>query len=294
MLLISCGVQQEEYEKDYYENGNLKYIIQIQNGEYNGELKLYYENGELKTETRVVDGIRNGPFKKYSKDGLLLKEGTYKDGEYNGHYKVYYNNGKLNKTYVLEKGIANGINKIFSPKGNIIYEGKYIDMYMVGTHYGYYDDSRKLLKSKEKSVLFVFEGDTSSIPIFYEKYDSLGNLYDSKSRVNVITEKDTFYQDEEVLVTLEVTEPEHSRIMAHVGNYNDEFILIDSTDFITYGNIETLGHTIEVELPTDKIGKKMLRGYIYDFDVESKTDSGTTTIGSLHNFFEYEYYVKKH
>ena len=56
--------------------------------------KEYYDNGELKYEGEYINGKRNGSGKEYDEDGELIFEGEYLDGKRNGNGKEY-DKGKL-------------------------------------------------------------------------------------------------------------------------------------------------------------------------------------------------------
>jgi len=45
-------------EKEYYDNGKLKYEGEYFNGEKNGKGREYYENGNLKFEGKYLNGKR--------------------------------------------------------------------------------------------------------------------------------------------------------------------------------------------------------------------------------------------
>ena len=57
--------------------------------------KEYYEDGKLKYEGEYLNGIKNGKGKEYYSNGKLQFEGEYLNGEKNGKCKEYYDNGKL-------------------------------------------------------------------------------------------------------------------------------------------------------------------------------------------------------
>ena len=75
------GFRQNDIEKTYYENGNLKSEITTNNGISDGLSKLYYESGKLKIVAKQNEGYPNGKWRYYNDNGQLLKISEYLNGE---------------------------------------------------------------------------------------------------------------------------------------------------------------------------------------------------------------------
>ena len=88
--------------KKIFDDGNLKFEIELINGQRNGIGKVYYPNGKLKFEGKYINGQKNGEGKAYFKDGKVEFEGEYlNDKSWNG--KGYNKNGLM--TYQIKDGI---------------------------------------------------------------------------------------------------------------------------------------------------------------------------------------------
>ena len=85
LLILIClpmiGFRQNDIEKTYYENGNLKSEITTNNGIEHSIWSIYYENGKLKIEAEWKDGKPNGIWKYYDEKSLLIKISKYLNGE---------------------------------------------------------------------------------------------------------------------------------------------------------------------------------------------------------------------
>ena len=105
--------------KEYYKNGNLKFVGEYLNGNKNGIGKEYYNDGLLKFEGEYINGKKNGKGKEHNKN-----ENLKFDGEYYNNYRI------KGKEYIMGKLVYDGeylCNKKFNGKGyddklNILYE----------------------------------------------------------------------------------------------------------------------------------------------------------------------------
>ena len=115
---------QSGIQKRYYENGNLKGLMNINshtglvaehsvakkyhengklwvesrynsNGKEHGQKTIYYDNGQLYKNMSLNNGIIEGEFKQYYKNGVVSIQSIYKSGKKNGYCKMYYENGEL-------------------------------------------------------------------------------------------------------------------------------------------------------------------------------------------------------
>ena len=124
--IISCN---GDKEIEYYENGSIKYEIDLKNGIRDGEMTSYYQNGKIKGIANFKNGKLSGIAISYDsitghklseihydndkKDGLFL--GFYSGGEkkIKGYFKndmpdsigfEYYPDGKISKHYYYQQG----------------------------------------------------------------------------------------------------------------------------------------------------------------------------------------------
>lgn len=67
-------------EKVYYENGQLEYVGNFQNGVEHGEWRYYWEDGSPKSTEMWENGLEHGLFIDYAPDGQVRRELTYDKG----------------------------------------------------------------------------------------------------------------------------------------------------------------------------------------------------------------------
>ena len=129
-------------EKEYYNNGKLKFEYEIKNGEKEGFSREYYENGQLKKESCYKNGKLNGLCKQYYENGQLEIEGTYKDGKIDALFKSYYKNGELEIESVVKEGISHGLCKHYYENGQLKYDLNYKEGELDGLCKQYYENGQ--------------------------------------------------------------------------------------------------------------------------------------------------------
>ncbi len=65
----------------YFENGNIKEQMNYVNGRVDGLVKVYYQNGNLKRLINLENGKREGPTSNFDKDGKFIKDVFYERGK---------------------------------------------------------------------------------------------------------------------------------------------------------------------------------------------------------------------
>jgi hypothetical protein len=75
-VIIISDLDAREY-KEYYDNGNLKLVVELKDGLKHGTMKYYYENGELKIRGQYDDDEPVGKWKYYNEEGNLIKTDKY-------------------------------------------------------------------------------------------------------------------------------------------------------------------------------------------------------------------------
>ncbi|HEY9113565.1 MAG TPA: hypothetical protein VIN10_02630 [Bacteroidales bacterium] len=91
------GKSDFEFEKEYYEDGNLLKEGPIIDNAKNGLWKSYYRDGTLWSEGMFVKGKRDGAIKSYYPNGKLKYEGTFKMGEKAGQWNFYKEDGTFDQ-----------------------------------------------------------------------------------------------------------------------------------------------------------------------------------------------------
>jgi len=82
--------------------------------------KEYYEDGNLLKEGPIVDNKRDGRWKSYYRDGTLWSEGDYAQGERHGLTKTYFPNGKLRYEGNFKMGIKSGQWNFYDENGTFL------------------------------------------------------------------------------------------------------------------------------------------------------------------------------
>lgn len=97
-------LESEIEEKEYYENGNLKYEGLTRLGLRVKEWKFYYENGKLQFIGDYKYGEQNGLWKIYYENGNIKNIANYDYGKLVGLVRNYEEDGKFSSTTYYEKG----------------------------------------------------------------------------------------------------------------------------------------------------------------------------------------------
>ena len=95
---------EEIEEKEYYENGNLKYEGLTRLDLRVKEWKFYYENGKLQFIGDYKYGEQNGLWKIYYENGNIKNIANYDYGKLVGLVRNYEEDGKFSSTTYYEKG----------------------------------------------------------------------------------------------------------------------------------------------------------------------------------------------
>jgi|GEM_PF-1079337 len=122
--------------KEYYENGQLKYIGHFSNDYVAGQGKLFDEIGKLKYEGNFENGYASGYGKLYDDNGYLKCEGNFarlstimeceKDPSVpSGKCKEYYENGKLKYIGNFYNGLRHGEGKCYDRNGHLLHKGRF-------------------------------------------------------------------------------------------------------------------------------------------------------------------------
>lgn len=106
------------YYKKFFENGNLKIEANYKDYELIDEWKQYYENGEIEWLVTYMNGYRSGSYKNYYKNGDLKLEGTNYRDKVDGEEKRYLPNNILHWKGSYSKGVFSKKWILYDAKGN--------------------------------------------------------------------------------------------------------------------------------------------------------------------------------
>ena len=126
--LTRLGLRVKEW-KYYYENGNLNFIGSYDEyGEQNGLWKIYYENGNIKNIANYDYGKLVGLVRNYEEDGKFLSTTYYEEGSNLTKWQFFYKDGKSIKKEGMaydmgeeakKRWIATGEWKYYSKAGKL-------------------------------------------------------------------------------------------------------------------------------------------------------------------------------
>ena len=79
--------------EEFFSDGQIKLLIEMDSGNREGEFKSYYENGNLKESMIFENGLVNGKRISYWVNGLKKEENNFVSGAMRGENIFYYSNG---------------------------------------------------------------------------------------------------------------------------------------------------------------------------------------------------------
>ena len=154
-------------EKEYYNNGKLKFEYEIKNDEKEGFFREYYENGQLKKESCYKNGKLNALCKQYYENGQLELEYTLNEGKIHGLCKKYYENGQLEFEYNIKEDKKEGLCKEYYENGQLKSEYNCKENKVHGLYKDYYEDGHLKYEANYK------EGNLEGL---YKQYYKSGQL----------------------------------------------------------------------------------------------------------------------
>ena len=66
---------------EFYENGEKKAVLEIENSKLNGDASFYYDSGNIKIEGSYKNGQKVGTWKNYTEDGNIFDKAKWKNGQ---------------------------------------------------------------------------------------------------------------------------------------------------------------------------------------------------------------------
>jgi uncharacterized protein len=176
IVLISC----KKPYKEYYDNGNVKYEVDLKNGAPDGKAVKYYKDGTLMQESYWQNGVKEGTSSMYYANGKLRVKVDFKNGNETGIKEEYDSLGNLFKWYVVKNAIADGPHKVFNTEGRIILEGDFLNGVQDGLWKKYYDHGQLFGK------YFIDKGRV----MYLKEYDKSGKFVNTKLPVEVLRVSD--------------------------------------------------------------------------------------------------------
>lgn len=122
------------------------------------------------------------------------------------------------------------------------------------------------------------------------QFNERGDTISDERRVKAFLLNDTFDLEDKVSIKFILNYPEFKNYRVHIGNFDRTLSLVDSVGYQTYKGV---GNEANIQLSLKKKGKVIVRGYMEDFEIDKRNADGSySTIGTLNNWFDLEFYVK--
>lgn len=101
------------------ENGVKKSVIEVKDGQINGEAKYYYASGKLMETGFFENGLKTGKWIRYNESGLMIGLAAYKAGKKDGTWLVWDDNGKKRFEMTYKDGEKAGTWNQWDEKGDL-------------------------------------------------------------------------------------------------------------------------------------------------------------------------------
>ena len=113
------------WTKYVYENGQVEFLTQFQDGKVHGSLMTWYENGVQESEEKYKKGKPHGLHKDWHENGQKAETSNYKEGKRHGFHAECYDNGEkfIEKNY--NEGLKHGVYLTWYANGHKKSEGNY-------------------------------------------------------------------------------------------------------------------------------------------------------------------------
>ncbi len=104
------------YEKEYYEDGNILKEGPLTNNQRSGKWKIYYRSGQIRNLVNYDNGVLNDTIIGYNENGTLKFRGIFKSGEKTGTWLIYDDNGKFLENRVYMKPGEKRMDTLYMPE----------------------------------------------------------------------------------------------------------------------------------------------------------------------------------
>lgn len=102
------------------ENGTKKSVIEVKDGQINGEAKYYYTSGKLMETGSFEKGSKAGKWIRYNESGIMIGLASYKAGKKDGSWLVWDDNGKKRFEMTYKDGEKTGVWNQWSENGDLV------------------------------------------------------------------------------------------------------------------------------------------------------------------------------
>ena len=111
--------------KEYFDNGELKLEMNIQNGKSEGAYIVYFQNGKPNEVRAYRNGNFHGVWKTFNEAGMLISQAEYRDNKKHGAWHIWDDSGIMRYEMHYDQGKKANIWYMWDEKGKLISEKKY-------------------------------------------------------------------------------------------------------------------------------------------------------------------------
>jgi antitoxin component YwqK of YwqJK toxin-antitoxin module len=113
-----------KYE-EYFDNGNVKTVMFLKNGEQDSITTLYFDDGKINEIRSFKDGLMHGKWETFNAKGQKLAEAWYLNDKKDGLWRIWDENGVLRYVMPYSNGHRSSTWTIYNEKGEITEQKDY-------------------------------------------------------------------------------------------------------------------------------------------------------------------------
>ena len=141
--IISEAILESELHRDVFQEGGVFLYFPDKQTPYNGWTKLIYENGQVEFLTQFQDGKVHRSLMTWYENGVQESEQKYKEGKPHGLHKDWYENGQKAETSNYKEGKRHGFHAEWYDNGEKFIEKNYKEGMKDGAYLTWYANGRK-------------------------------------------------------------------------------------------------------------------------------------------------------
>lgn len=222
LLFFACNAIDKE--RQYDANGHLILEVTLKNKDRDGKCVKYYETGQIKEVSLWKEGQIVDTVKYFNIDGYLNAVVPYKNGKANGESKAFYRDGKIGAVLNYSDGFKNGKAVYYYESGEIKAVYYYSNDLRKGKGVCFYENGK--IKELKDYIITIYGEELNQ----YTLYDKDGNeVIDSSNYFIIKSNKDTINFADNYSFEIQLIHPQYDILRLIVGDFDDKFLLKDST-----------------------------------------------------------------
>ena len=182
---IITGCADSDNEQGYYDSGNLRYEVPLENGLRDGVLTQYYEDGSIELQSNWKDGDKHGKLVSYYGNGNVKTIEYFKDNVRVDTLKTYDSLGNVMEKFFFEQGMKEGPYFQYYQTGEIKIKGGIKDNKKHGRAETYYPNGEVKRREIYDLGKLVYSVDYTksgvpydiSLPIVVNRIDESNKVY---------------------------------------------------------------------------------------------------------------------